>query len=110
VSPVAIEGLVSLAVREGVVMSRDGHSHEGAEPSSGQGDPGFHDVECATVIGEAWTFLDGECTDETRARVCQHLEACSRCLRHFALEGRIKNLIATKCGTDKVPEWLRWHQ
>ena len=60
------------------------------------------------MIAEAWTFLDGECTDETRARVCQHLEACSRCLHHYVLEGRIKNLIATKCGGNTAPEWLRW--
>jgi mycothiol system anti-sigma-R factor len=85
-------------------VSRDERSDKGSGRSSGRGDRGFHDVECATVIAEAWTFLDGECTDETRARVCQHLEACSSCLRHYALEGRLKNLIATKCGGDTAPK------
>jgi hypothetical protein len=45
-------------------------------------------VECVTVLVDVWTFLDGE---------------CATCLRHYAVEGRIKNLIATKCGGDKAP-------
>ena len=65
-------------------------------------------VECATVIAKAWTFLDGECTDDTRAWVCQHLQACEGCLSHYVLEGRIKNLIATTCGGDTAPQRLRW--
>jgi mycothiol system anti-sigma-R factor len=84
------------------------HSDDGPGRCSDPADSGDDAVECATVIAEAWTFLDGECSDENRARVCQHLEACSRCLRHFALEGRIKNLIATKCGGGTAPERLRW--
>jgi mycothiol system anti-sigma-R factor len=110
VSPVATDGSVSLAAREGVVVNDDEQPDGRGESGCGPGDPGYEAVECAAVIDKTWTFLDGECTDETRARVCQHLEACSRCLRHYALEGRIKNLIATKCGGDNVPEWFRWHQ
>ena len=64
-------------------------------------------VECASAIAEVWTFLDGECTDETLARLCEHLRACPGCLRHYALEGRIKKVIATKCGGEKAPERLR---
>ena len=25
-----------------------------------------HDTDCAVVIAEVWTLLDGECTDDTR--------------------------------------------
>ena len=59
------------------------------------------------MIATAWTFLDGECTDDTRAWVSQHLGACEGCLSHYALEGRIKNLIATRCKGDAAPERLR---
>ena len=88
-------------------LSREERSHEGSEPSSDPASSANEAVECATVIAEAWTFLDGECTDDTRAWVCQHLQACEGCLSHYALEGRIKNLIATTCGGDTAPERLR---
>ena len=83
-------------------MGRDERSHE-----RGPTDSVNEAVECATVIAKAWTFLDGECTDGTCAWVCQHLQACEGCLSHYALEGRIKNLIATTCGGDTAPERLR---
>jgi mycothiol system anti-sigma-R factor len=88
-------------------LSRAERSHEGSEQSSDPAGSADETVECATVIALAWTFLDGECTDETRAWVCQHLGACEGCLSRYVLEGRIKNLIATTCGGDTAPEWLR---
>lgn len=63
-------------------------------------------VDCAEVIAEVWTLLDGECTAETRARLRQHLDECPECLRRYGLEERIKSLIATKCRGDKAPERL----
>jgi mycothiol system anti-sigma-R factor len=59
-------------------------------------------------MGEVWTFLDGECTDDSRNTLCHHLEAYSSCLAHYALEGRIKNLIANGCGGDTADRRLRW--
>jgi anti-sigma factor (TIGR02949 family) len=63
--------------------------------------------ECAAVIAEVWTLLDGECTAETRQKLRQHLEECPGCLRHYGLEERIKELIAKKCRGEKVSEGLR---
>ncbi len=62
VSLVAIDGSVALAAREGVVVSREERSHEGSEPSRDPASSANEAVECATVVAEAWTFLDGECT------------------------------------------------
>lgn len=64
-------------------------------------------AECAAVITEVWTLLDGECTPETRQKLRQHLEECPGCLRRYGLEERIKALIAKKCRGEKVPEGLR---
>jgi anti-sigma factor (TIGR02949 family) len=64
-------------------------------------------VDCAQVIAEIWTLLDGECTPETRRKLREHLEKCPGCLGHYGLEERIKALIATKCKGEKVPEGLR---
>lgn len=80
------------------------------ELSDGSG-PGSVDdaresVDCAEVIAEVWTLLDGECTAETREQLRQHLEECPGCLRRYGLEERIKALIAAKCRGDKAPEGL----
>jgi mycothiol system anti-sigma-R factor len=80
--------------------------------ASGSGDPlaGADPrlkAECAEVIAEVWTLLDGECTEETRQKLRKHLEECPPCLRLYGLEERIKSLIATKCRGEKAPEGLR---
>ena len=64
------------------------------------------DIDCAVVMADVWTLLDGECTDDTRDRLQQHLDACPACLRHYGVEERIKAVIATKCGGEKAPEYL----
>ncbi|OHU83097.1 mycothiol system anti-sigma-R factor [Mycobacterium talmoniae] len=69
------------------------HSHAGAD--------------CAEVIAEVWTLLDGECTAETREKLRRHLEACPGCFRHYGIEERIKSLIARKCSGEKAPDSLR---
>lgn len=64
-------------------------------------------ADCAQVIADVWTLLDGECTPEVRDRLRQHLEECPGCLRHYGLEERVKTLIARKCGGEKAPQGLR---
>ena len=73
-------------------MSADGHE-------TGHAD-------CAVVIAEVWTLLDGECNDETRDRLQRHLDECPACLRHYGVEQRIKTLIATKASGEKAPGYL----
>jgi mycothiol system anti-sigma-R factor len=63
--------------------------------------------DCAEVIAEVWSLLDGECTPETRDRLRQHLEDCPPCLQFYGLEERIKGLIGSKCGGERAPEGLR---
>ena len=80
--------------------------------TSGPGEPLADEVprtkaECAEVIAEVWTLLDGECTAETREKLRKHLEECPPCFRLYGLEERIKGLIATKCRGEKAPESLR---
>ncbi|MDT5075701.1 MAG: hypothetical protein QOK45_1843 [Mycobacterium sp.] len=62
--------------------------------------------ECAAVIAEVWTLLDGECSDESRDILKHHLEECPTCLRHYGVEERVKRLIATKC-SETAPDALR---
>lgn len=75
--------------------------------SGSSGGESHAEADCAEVIAEVWTLLDGECTAETREKLRKHLEACPGCLRHYGLEERIKALIATKCSGEKAPDRLR---
>jgi mycothiol system anti-sigma-R factor len=80
----------------------DGHDFV---PPMGPVDPAH--PECASVVAEVETLLDGECTDETRDRLKQHLEECPTCLDAHGLAVRVKRLVATKCSGEKAPEGLR---
>ena len=46
--------------------------------------------ECAAVIAEVWTLLDGECSAESRDKLKHHLEECPTCLRYYGVEERVK--------------------
>jgi mycothiol system anti-sigma-R factor len=63
-------------------------------------------AECAEVIAEVWTLLDGECTPETQDKLRQHLEDCPPCFQFYGLEERIKGLIGSKCRGERAPEGL----
>jgi mycothiol system anti-sigma-R factor len=80
-------------------------SDERWSPPIGPIDPNH--PECAAVIAEVWTLLDGECTVETRDKLRQHLEECPTCLQHYGVEERVKNLVATKCSGERAPDALR---
>jgi len=64
-------------------------------------------AECAEVLAEVWTLLDGECSAETQAKLRQHLEDCPPCFQQYGLEERIKLLISSKCRGERAPESLR---
>ena len=63
--------------------------------------------ECAEVLAEVWTLLDGECSPETRDKLRKHLEDCPPCFQVYGLEERIKGLISTKCSGERAPDSLR---
>ncbi len=69
-------------------------------------DPDEGHTDCAVVMAEVWMLLDGECTESETDRLRRHLEQCPACLRHYGVEERIKNLIATKCSGEKAPDHL----
>jgi mycothiol system anti-sigma-R factor len=64
-------------------------------------------AECAEVLAEVWSLLDGECDAETKSKLQQHLDDCPPCFQFYGLEERMKLLISTKCQGERAPESLR---
>ncbi|MFM9035156.1 MAG: mycothiol system anti-sigma-R factor [Mycobacterium sp.] len=75
-----------------------------AEDNLPDPDPGHTD--CAVVIREVWSMLDGEVTDDEADRLRRHLDHCPACLRHYGVEERIKHLLAAKLSGEKAPAYL----
>jgi mycothiol system anti-sigma-R factor len=66
-----------------------------------------HETPCSEVLDAVFTFLDNECDDRQRARIKQHLDECSPCLRQFGIEDEVKELVHRKCGGDRAPDSLK---
>jgi mycothiol system anti-sigma-R factor len=71
-----------------------------------QGVPGDEHVDCQEAIHIIYHYLDGELTDNRRAEIQGHLDACLPCLEAFDFEAELRMVIARKC-RDEVPESLR---
>lgn len=69
-------------------------------------DPDEGHTDCAVVIAEVWTLLDGEVTEDRRDRLRHHLEQCPACLRHYGVEEKIKTMIAAKCSGEQAPSYV----
>jgi len=64
------------------------------------------EADCQEAVHTLYLFLDGELTDDRRAQIQRHLEACSPCLEAFDFEAELKMIIARKC-RDRMPDELR---
>ena len=66
-----------------------------------------HETDCTEVLSMVYDFLDGEIDAEERARIAQHLDECSPCLRQYGLEQAVKALVHRSCACEHAPERLR---
>ena len=62
--------------------------------------------ECQEVLARLYTFLDGELTEERRAKIRHHLDECSPCLEAFEFEAELRQMVANRL-RDRVPDALR---
>jgi mycothiol system anti-sigma-R factor len=69
---------------------------------------GHHDggLDCNEAVHVLYHYLDGELTDERRAVIQAHLEACPPCFEGYEFEFELRQVIAKKC-RDEVPPDLR---
>lgn len=61
---------------------------------------------CDVALAELYQYLDGELTEESRARIEHHLRECSPCLEAFDFEAEVRRIVADRC-RDQCPEALR---
>ncbi|MGA5818908.1 mycothiol system anti-sigma-R factor [Kitasatospora sp. NPDC094028] len=69
------------------------------------GDP--HETECGEVLDHLYEFLDNEMAEGDCAKLREHFDECSPCLKQYGLEQAIKALIKRSCGCDDTPADLR---
>ena len=63
--------------------------------------------ECEQALRDIERFLDGEMTEPERALIDVHLTGCTPCMERADLKRHVKELVASRCGCDEVPERLR---
>lgn len=61
-------------------------------------------VGCADALRQIYTYLDGELTDERRAAIALHLEACTPCSGGFDFEVELRALVASRCREVPPPQ------
>ncbi len=61
---------------------------------------------CEEAFHEIWPYLDGELTDDKRAKIKAHLDECPPCVGAEHFEAELRRVISQKC-RDEVPESLK---
>jgi mycothiol system anti-sigma-R factor len=74
--------------------------------------PDFHDAhsvfgssECSDAVGELYSYLDRAMDPERWRQVEIHLSRCPPCVRAFAFEARLRQVVAQRC-QEVVPVML----
>ncbi|HVX16688.1 MAG TPA: mycothiol system anti-sigma-R factor [Acidimicrobiales bacterium] len=62
--------------------------------------------DCDDALHELYTFLDGELTDEKRARISRHIDDCGSCLEVFDFQVELRAVVQRRC-QEQVPEALK---
>ncbi len=66
-----------------------------------------HDTPCGEVLDAVSAYLDGEMTDEDRAKIAHHFDECSPCLHEAGIYQEVKVLVHRCCGGDQMPDDVR---
>lgn len=62
--------------------------------------------DCHDALHELYQYIDGELTDDRRADITSHLNACGECFEAFDFQAELRQVVAHKC-RDEVPEALK---
>jgi mycothiol system anti-sigma-R factor len=59
--------------------------------------------DCGTMISRLYNFLDGELTDERRAKIQNHLDGCPSCYGAYDFEAELRIVVANRAQTQVPP-------
>ena len=64
-------------------------------------------LECTTVAGQIWEFMDGELPTERTSAVRLHLDGCTGCSAQLEYRRAFLDAIHASIGSRKTPPALR---
>jgi mycothiol system anti-sigma-R factor len=64
------------------------------------------EIDCSQVLVEIETYIDREVEVVRYEQIETHLKLCSPCLERAEFKQRLKEIVATKCCSEAVPESL----
>jgi anti-sigma factor (TIGR02949 family) len=59
--------------------------------------------DCSTMISRLYNFLDGELTDDRRAKIQSHLDGCPSCYSAYDFEAELRIVVANRAQTQVPP-------
>ena len=62
--------------------------------------------DCNETLREIYEYLDGELTNDEKAKLRRHLEECQPCFEAYDFEAELREVIAIKCRETEVPPGL----
>ena len=63
--------------------------------------------ECEEALLDIQRFLDGELGTSETDLIDAHLHECTPCMERADFKRHVKDLIASRCGCDEVPQGLK---
>ena len=60
--------------------------------------------DCNTMISRLYHFLDGELTEQRRAKIQGHLDACPSCYSAFDFEAELRIVVANRAQSQVPPQ------
>ena len=64
-------------------------------------------LDCNEVLERLWAFLDGEADEAQCQELQDHIARCLGCRHQADFEVRLRQVIQSKCSTDRAPQKLR---
>jgi mycothiol system anti-sigma-R factor len=79
-----------------------GHMEDDQSTDCGSGEP----ARCEEALEELYHLLDGELTEDVRARIVEHLDACAPCAEPYDFYAELRRLVQQRCRDQAPPSLL----
>jgi anti-sigma factor (TIGR02949 family) len=63
-------------------------------------------TDCDRLVEVLYEYVDGDCDENLRERLAEHVEQCPTCLEQLGIEQQVRQLLQVRC-TSQAPDGLR---